>query len=75
MLNMEPNFLRIYLTNPYDFIFKILFRKSLFFWYMKILLRSSWFWDIKILSSNFNLDMLIGFFMLIKKECMECEKR
>ena len=53
MLNMEPNFLKIYLTNPYDFLHEILFRKSLFFWYMKILLRSFSFWGIENVKPNF----------------------
>ena len=53
MLNMEPNFLRIYLTNPYDFMLEILFRKNFFFWYMKILLRSFSFWDIENVKPKF----------------------
>ena len=39
-LNLKSNFIKIYLTNPYDFMLGILLRTSLFFWYMKILLRS-----------------------------------
>ena len=50
---MEPNFRKIYLTNPYDFMLEILFRKSLFFWYMKILLRSFSFWDIENVKPKF----------------------
>ena len=38
MLNLKSNFLQIYVTNPYDFTLEILFRTSLFFWYMKIML-------------------------------------
>ena len=55
---------------------EILFRTSLFFWYIKILLRSFSFWHIenlKMSSPNFSLDMLISF-RLIKKN-MKCEKR
>ena len=53
MLNLKPNFPKIYLTNPYDFMFKILLRTSLFFWYMKILLRSFNFWGIKNVKAKF----------------------
>ena len=38
-------FLKIYSTNQYDFMLEILFRRSLFFWYMKMLLESFSFWD------------------------------
>ena len=47
MLNLKPSFLKIYLTNPYDFMLEMLLSTSLFFWYMKMLLRSFSFWDIK----------------------------
>ena len=50
---MEPNFRKIYLTNPYDFMLEILFRKSLFFWYMKIFLRSFSFWNIENVKPKF----------------------
>ena len=53
MLNLKPNFLKIYLTNPYDFMLEILFRTSLFFWYMKILPRSFSFWDIENVKLRF----------------------
>ena len=53
MLNLKPNFLKIYLTNPYDFMLEILLRTSLFFWYLKILLRSFNFWDIKNVKVKF----------------------
>ena len=53
MLNREPNFLKIYLTNPYDFTHEILFRKSLFFWYMKILLSSFRVWGIENVKPKF----------------------
>ena len=53
MLNLNTNFLKIYLTNPYDFMLEILFRTSLFFWYMKILLRSFSFWDIENVKPKF----------------------
>ena len=53
MLNLKPNFLKIYLTNPYDFMLEILLRTSLFFWYMKILLRSFSFWDIENVKPKF----------------------
>ena len=74
VLNLKPNFLKIYLTNPYDFMLEVLFRTNLFFdiWkYCSDLLVSE---ILKMSSPNFNLDMLISF-MLIKKECMKCEKR
>ena len=47
MLNLKPNFLKIYSTTPYDFMLEILFITSLFFWYVKILLKSFSFWDIE----------------------------
>ena len=50
---MEPNFRKIYLTNPYDFMLEILFRKNLFFWYMKIFLRSFSFWNIENVKPKF----------------------
>ena len=34
-------------TNPYNFMLEILFRISLFFWYIKILVRPFSFWDIE----------------------------
>ena len=39
MLNLKPNFLKIYSATPYDFMLKILFTKNLLFWYIKILLQ------------------------------------
>ena len=53
MLHLKPNFLKINLTNPYDFMLEILLRTSLFFWYVKILLRSFSFWDIKNVKAIF----------------------
>ena len=53
MLNLKPNFLKISLTNPYDFRPEILFRTSLFFWYMKMLLRSFRIWNIENVKSKF----------------------
>ena len=54
-LNLKPNFLNIYLTNPYDVMLEILFRTSLLFWYVKILLRSFSFWDIENVKAKFQL--------------------
>ena len=51
--NLKPNFLKIYLTNLYNFMLEILFRTSLFFWYVKILLRSFSFWDIENVKPKF----------------------
>ena len=53
MLNLKPNFLKIYLPNPYDFMLQVLFRTGLFFWYMKILLRSFSFSDIENVKPKF----------------------
>ena len=53
MLNLETIFLKIYLTNPYYFMLEILIRTSLLFWYMKILLRSFSFWNIKNVKAKF----------------------
>ena len=53
MLSLKPNFLKIYLTSPYDFMLEILFRTSLLIWYMKILLRSFSFWDIENVKPKF----------------------
>ena len=55
MFNLKPNFPKIYSTNPRDFMLEILFRTSLFFWYMKILLRSFSFWDIENSKPKFQL--------------------
>ena len=74
MLNLKPNFLKIYLTNPYDFMFEILFRASLFFWYMKILLRSFSFWDIENVKPKFHPRYAYKLYAY-EKECMRCEKR
>ena len=53
MLTLKLNFLKIYLTKPCDFMVEVLFRKSLFFWYMKVLLRSFRFWDIENVKHKF----------------------
>ena len=53
MLNLKPNFLKIYFTNAYDFMLKILLRTNLFFWYTKIFLRSFSVWDIKNVKAKF----------------------
>ena len=45
----------MYLTSPYDFMLEILFRTSLVFWYMKLLLRSFSFWDIENVKHKFQL--------------------
>ena len=48
-------FLKIYSTNPYDFMLEILFRTSLFFWYIKILLKCFGFWDVANVKPKFQL--------------------
>ena len=53
MRNLKPNFLKIYSTKPYDFMIEILFKISLFFLYIKILLKFFSFWDIKNVSPKF----------------------
>ena len=53
MLNLKPNFLKIYLTNTYNFMAEVLFRTSLFFWYIEILLRSFSIWDIGYVKPKF----------------------
>ena len=64
-------FLKIYSTNPYDFMLEILFRTNLFFWYIKILLESFSFWYIENVKPTFQLRYAL---CLQKKECMKCEK-
>ena len=53
VLNLKRNFLKIYLTNPNDFMLEVFFRTILFLRYMKILLRSFRFWDIENVKPKF----------------------
>ena len=73
-LNLKPNFLKIYLNNPYHFLVEILLRTSLFFWYVKILLKSFSFWDIKNAKPKFQSRYAYKLYAY-KNECMKCEKR
>ena len=81
--NLKPNFLKMYLSNPYDIMFEILFKTNLFFSYLKILLRSFSFWDIENVKPKFqpryaykHIGMKFGIhILLIKKECLKREKR
>ena len=53
MLNLKPNFFKVYLTNPLDFMLEMLLRTRLSSSYMKVLLRSFSFWDIKNIKAKF----------------------
>ena len=53
VLNLKRNFLKIYLTNPHDFMLEFFFRTILFLRFMKILLRSFRFWDIENVKPKF----------------------
>ena len=67
MLNMEPNFLKIYLASPSDFMLEIYLEQAFSFDICKCcsdLLVSE---ILKMSSPNFSLGMLISF-MLVKKE-------
>ena len=68
MLTLKLNFLKIYLTKPYDFVLE---NFVLDIWkYCSDLLDSE---ILKMSGLNFNLDMLLSF-TLTEKECMKCEK-
>ena len=71
VLNLKLNFLKIYLTNPYDFMLEEQACSFDIWKYCSDYLISE---ILKISRSNFSLDMLRNF-MLIKNECTKCEKR
>ena len=74
MLNLKPNFLKIYVTNPMILCSKRFVEQGCSFDIQKYcsgLLISE---ILKMSGSNFSVDMFISF-MLIKLECMKCEKR
>ena len=73
MLNLKPNFIKIYSTTPYDFMLEVLFRTSLYFWYIKILLKSFSFWVIENTKPKFQPRYAYEYYAY-KKECIKCEK-
>ena len=74
MLNLKLNFLKIYSTNLCDFMLEILFRTSLFFWYIKILLRSFSFRDIENVKPKFQTRYAYKLYAYIKKSVWNVKK-